>query len=159
MTLRRRRLALAVSQIFLLAMAAVSCTSSTSPSPLNLAGTWSGTIGSGSGGGRAVRVTWVISQSDATVSGPATLSTSPAIGSVSFAGLLAGTLHGPVVSLALTSSPGYVPGFPNCALSGRGTGTASGSSISGTLDVIYTSCEGANVQPPASDQFLFTKQQ
>jgi len=140
------------------ALATASCASSTSPSALDLTGTWSGTIGSGSGGGRAVRVTWTISQTDATVSGPATLSASPAIAAVAFPGLLTGTLHGSEVSLAFTSSLGNVPGTPNCSLSGRGVATIAGNSIAGTFDVIYTACESLNLQPPASDQFLLTKQ-
>src|SRR5262245_30349501 len=144
--------------LFICVLMAAGCSSSTSPSSIDLTGTWSGTIGSGSGGGRAVRVTWSISQTDATVSCPATMSTSPAVDAVKFPGLLAGTLLGPEVSLAFTSSPGNVPGMPNCSLSGRGVATVSGSSMAGTFDVIYTSCENLNLVPPVGDQLLLTKQ-
>jgi hypothetical protein len=155
---RRCRLTFFAAPLCVIALAAAGCASSTSPSAVDLTGTWTGTIGSGSGAGRALRVTWTISQTDATVSGPATLSTSPAVTAVAFPGLLAGTLHGPDVSLAYTSSLGNVPGFPNCSLSGRGVATVSGHSMTGTFDVTYTSCEGLNLLPPTGDQLLLTKQ-
>jgi len=43
-------------------------------------------------------------------------------------------------------------------VSGHGTGAAAGTSISGQLDVFFTSCELLGVQAPTSDQFTLTKQ-
>lgn len=65
--------------VAVLAALAGACGSATGPTTdLILAGTWSGDLGAGSGGGRALRVTWTISQDGTQLSGPVTVSTSPA---------------------------------------------------------------------------------
>jgi len=43
--------------------------------PVDLSGTWFGVIGQGSGGGRALRVTWTATQDGSTASGPASVLT------------------------------------------------------------------------------------
>jgi hypothetical protein len=140
-----------------------ACTSSsTAPSQnpaLDLAGTWSGVVGAGSGGGRALRVTWAANQSGNSVSGPATLVTSPAVTDITFSGTLAGSLTGNRLSLTYMGVPGGVPGSPSCSVSGTGSATTSGSSaISGILDVSFVSCDALGLQPPANDQLTLTRQ-
>jgi hypothetical protein len=147
--------------ISLLAMTIVNCGGSTtapSTSSLNLSGTWSGVVGAGSGGGRALRVTWVASQASSNVSGPATLLTSPPVTDLTFAGTLAGTLTGTQLSLTYTALPGSIAGFATCSVSGRGSAAATSATISGNLDVTFMSCEGLGLQPPSSDQLTLTKQ-
>ena len=126
--------------------------------PLNLTGTWSGVVGAGSGGGRALRVTWTVSQTGGNLSGPVTLLTSPAVTDVSFSGALTGTLTGSRLSLTYMTMPGAVPGSANCSASGIGSATATGSAISGNLDVSFVSCDGLGLQPPANNQLTLTRQ-
>ncbi len=129
-----------------------------SATPTDLSGTWSGVVGSGSGGGRALRVTWSATQTGNTISGPATVTTSPAVSDVTFAGTLSGTLTGTQLSLSYASSAGNSAGAPDCSVSGHGTGSATGTSISGQFDVSFRSCELLGLQAPTSDQLTLTKQ-
>lgn len=147
--------------ISLLTMTLVDCGgSNTAPSAssLKLSGTWSGIVGAGSGGGRALRVSWMASQAGRAVSGPATLLTSPAGTDLTFAGTLAGTLDGTRLSLTYTALPGSIPGFPDCSVTAKGSGEATSSTISGSFDVTFTSCDALSLQPPTLDQFTLTKQ-
>lgn len=129
-----------------------------SATPTDLSGTWSGFIGSGSGGGRAVRVTWSATQTGKTISGPATLTTSPAVTDLTFSGILSGTLTGTQLSLSYVSNTGNVAVAPDCSVSGHGAAAATSASISGQLDVAFTSCGALGLQPPTSDQLTLTKQ-
>jgi hypothetical protein len=133
--------------------------SSTAPSQnLNLTGTWSGVVGSGSGGGRALRVTWTASQSGSRVSGPATLLTSPAVTDLTFSGTMSGSLTGGQLSLMFAAPSGSVPGSATCSVTSTGSAAAGTSTISGTLDVTFVACEGLGLQPPTSDQLTLTRQ-
>jgi hypothetical protein len=125
---------------------------------LNLTGTWSGVVGAGSGGGRALRVTWTASQTSSNLSGPATLLTSPAVTDITLSGTLTGTLTGSQLSLTYVTMPGGVPGSANCSASGTGSAIATSTTISGTLDVSFASCDGLGLQPPANNQLTLTKQ-
>ena len=130
----------------------------TAPSSLDLTGTWSGVVGAGSGGGRALRVTWSATQSGNSVSGPATLLTSPPVTNLSFAGTLSGTVAGAQLSLSYVSSPGGVPGSSTCSLSGNGAAAIGANTMSGNLDVAFMSCDGLGLAPPMSNQLTLTKQ-
>jgi hypothetical protein len=125
---------------------------------MDLTGTWSGVVGSGSGGGRALRVTWSATQTGNLIGGPAAVTTSPAVSDVTFTGTLSGTLSGTQLSLSYVSNTGNIAAAPNCSASGHGTAAATGTSISGQLDVSFTSCDVLGLQAPASDQFTLTKQ-
>jgi hypothetical protein len=129
-----------------------------SATPTDLSGTWYGVVGSGSGGGRALRLTWSATQAGNTISGPAAVTTSPAVSDVIFTGTLSGTLTGMQLSLSYVSNTGNIPVAPDCSASGRGTGAVTGGSIAGQLDVSFTSCDALGLQAPASDQFTLTKQ-
>ena len=123
--------------------------------PIDVSGTWSGVVGAGSGAGRALRLTWTATQTGDTVSGPATLSTSPAVSDLIFSGTLTGAVTGVQLSL---SYAGSLAGVPGCSASARGMAAAAGASISGQLDVTFSSCDTLGLQPPASNQVSLTKQ-
>ena len=125
---------------------------------LNLAGTWSGFVGAGSGGGRALRVTWTASQTGSNLSGPVALVTSPAVTDITFSGTLTGTLTGSQLSLTVMTMPGAVPGSASCSASGTGSASATSTAISGSLDVSFVSCDGLGLQPPANNLLTLTKQ-
>ena len=95
----------------------VSCGgSNTTPSQLNLSGTWSGTLRQpGSQGGSTITVIWVASQVGNSVSGPETVSEPRRS---TYTGTLAGTVTGDQLSLTETVRQGSIPGFPLCSISG-----------------------------------------
>jgi hypothetical protein len=124
---------------------------------LDLTGTWTGVVGSGSGGGRALRVTWTAAQNAGSVSGPATLSTSPALTDIAIPGTLTATLSGSQLSLTFTA-PAGVQRSPTCSVSGAGSAAVANGTISGTLDVAFVACEALGLQPPANDTLSLTKQ-
>jgi len=124
----------------------------------NVSGPWSGVVGAGSGGGRALRVTWSASQSGAgNVSGPATLQTSPAVTDITFSGTLTGSLTDHRLSLTYVAT-GTVPGAANCSAAATGSATLVNNTISGNLDVSFMSCDGLDLQPPSSNLLTLTRQ-
>ena len=151
-----KRMAAGGVVIALLGALAASCSSATGPeTDLILAGTWSGTLGAGSGGGRALRVTWTIAQNGLQLSGPVTVSTSPAVTPITFDGTITGTSSR---SSQLTLSLAARNAASGCAVNGAGTAAGSVLTIDGTLDVTFTSCDGLDVQPPGSNHLTLTKQ-
>jgi len=150
-----RRKAVRGVVIALLGALAASCSSATGPeTDLILAGTWSGTLGAGSGGGRALRVTWTIAQNGLQLSGPVTVSTSPAVTPITFDGTITGTSSR---TSRLTLSLAARKGASGCAVNGTGTAAGSVLAIDGTLDVTFTGCDGLDVQPPASNHMTLAK--
>ena len=141
--------------VSLISILVVSCggTAMTPSPPVNLSGTWSGVVGQGSGGGRALRVTWTATQNGTTASGPASVLTSPPVTDVIFSGTLTGTIAGSQVSFTLSAQP--LPGS-DCSLSATGSAVAATGTLAGSLDVHFTSC-GA-LEPPSNNQILVTKQ-
>ena len=141
--------------VIVISMLVVSCNGAgMMPSPpVDLSGTWSGVIGQGSGGGRALRVTWTATQDGATAAGPAAVLTSPPSTDVIFSGTLTGRISGSQVSLALSAQP--LPGS-ECSLSGTGSGVVASGTIAGSLDVHFTSC--GVLEPPSSNQLALTRQ-
>ena len=121
--------------------------------PVTLSGTWAGVIGQGSGGGRALRVTWTATQDGSTASGPASVLTSPPVTDIIFSGTLSGRISGSQVSLTLSAQP--LPGS-DCSLSGTGSATLATDTIVGSLDIHYTSCGG--LEPPSNSQLVLAKQ-
>src|SRR5262245_35319089 len=137
------------------------CGESIAPTPISahtLTGTWSGVVGSGSGGGRALRVTWTAAQNGSSISGPATLLTSPAVTDITISGTLTASLTGSQLLLTFTAPAGSVQGSATCSMSGVGSGSVVDSAISGTLDVAFVACERLGLQPPVSNVLLLTKQ-
>lgn len=145
-----------------LAVAVTACGAPNGPSdntPLDLAGTWSGVVGAGSGGGRALRVTWTSSQTGSSLSGPVTLLTSPAVTDVTLSGTLTGSLSGNRLSLTYSAKPEGVPQSANCSVSGTGSATATGTTISGSLSVSFVSCDSLGLEGPANTDLTLTKEQ
>jgi hypothetical protein len=122
--------------------------------PVNLTGTWSGVIGQGSGGGRALRVTWTATQTGTTATGPVSVLTSPPVTDVTFSGAMTGTISGTQVSLTLSGQPLAASA---CSLTGSGTASAASGNLAGSLDVHFSSSCGA-LEPPANDGFALAKQ-
>jgi hypothetical protein len=145
-----------VAAIVTLAVVAGCGSSPSSPShpSVDLTGTWSGTLGQGSEGGRALRVTWVATQTGSDVTGAASVLTSPPTTDVLFSGTLAGSVSGGTVSLTLSAHPQQ--GTPDCNLSGSGSAIAAAGTVSGSLQVMFASC-GA-LEPPANSQLTLTRQ-
>jgi len=144
-----------------LAMAMAACWAPNEPSgntSLDLAGSWSGVVGARSGGGRALRVAWTSSQTGSNLSGPVTLLTSPAVTDVTFSGMLTGSVSGNRLSLTYSAKPEDLPGSPNCSVSGTGSATATGNTISGSLSVSFVSCDGLGFEGPSNTQLTLTKQ-
>ena len=141
--------------VSLLSVLVASCagTAMTPSPPVNLSGTWSGVIGQGSGGGRALRVTWTATQDGSTASGPASVLTSPPVTDIMFSGILTGRISGNQVSLTLSAQP--LSGS-DCSLSGTGSAAVATGSLAGSLDVHFTSC--GVLQPPSNNQLVLTKQ-
>ena len=128
------------------------------PAPLNLAGTWSGTMRQpGSQGGSTITVVWVVTQTGSRVSIAETVSEPRRS---TYNGSLSGTLAGDQLSLTETVPQGNIPGFAQCSISGSGTLSASRTSISGTITAAFSSCETFNFfsNPNAViEQFALTK--
>jgi len=141
--------------ISLISVVVASCGGAgTMPSPpVNLSGTWSGVIGQGSGGGRALRVTWTATQDGNTASGPASVLTSPPVTDVIFSGILIGAISGSQVSFTLSAQP--LPGS-DCSLNGTGSAAVATGTLAGSLNVHFMSC-GA-LEAPSNNQFVLAKQ-
>ena len=141
--------------VTVLSLLVASCgAGAVTPSPsANVAGAWSGVIGQGSGGGRALRLTWTATQDGLTATGPAAVITSPPVTDVIFSGILTGRIAGSDVALTLSAQP--LPGS-ECVLTGTGSATLGTGTLTGTLDVHFTGC-GA-LEPPANDHIVLTRQ-
>jgi hypothetical protein len=136
-----------------------SANTALSPTPaVDLSGTWSGAVGAGSGGGTALRITWMANEAGATVSGTATLSTSPAVTDIKFVGSLTGTLTGSHISLMYAAAAEGVPATSGCSVAGGGSAVVSDATMSGNLSVTFSSCDALGLRPPAGNQFTLTKQ-
>lgn len=129
---------------------------STSPA-MDATGTWTGTLGA-PGSGSALRMTWIASQSGNLAAGPMTL-VKPAP-NIPATGPLTGVVSGGQLLLTYNVPAGSVAGFASCSILGSGSGTLSGSTLTGVLELTFTSCGGASsgLEPPASSQFTLTKQ-
>jgi hypothetical protein len=138
--------------LLLLCFAGVAC--ETSPSSVNLTGTWSGQVGVPMSGS-ALRVTWVATHAGTAVTGPGTI-VKPAV-NVPATGTLSGTLTNSQLALAYLAPPGNVPGFPACEVSGTGTATVDGDTITGTLVLNFTACADSGLEPTGSDQLALSR--
>lgn len=135
-------------------MTACGGSASTPSAPLNLTGSWSGMVGQ-SQSGSALRLTWVATQTNTTVSGPATLVKPSA--NVPATGTMTGTLTGSQLTLTYQVPAGSVPVYLSCTVSGSGTAAATAQSIAGTLQLGFTNCLGSGLEATESPQFALTK--
>lgn len=139
------------------AVLSATCGQSTpAPSPtLNVAGTWSGTVGLPMSG-TALRLTWVATQAGTFVTGPATLIKPGA--NVPGAGTLNATLSGNRLTLTYVLGAGTVLGFDNCTISGSGSATVTDTTMTGDLSLTFASCSGSGLEPTGSPQLALNQQ-
>jgi hypothetical protein len=141
---------------------AIGCGGSpAAPTPeveFDLSGRWTGTVGAGSGGGRALRVVWTATQTGHSITGAATLTTSPAVTDITIPGTLSGTVAPSGIILTFTAPRGSVPGSSTCTVSGLGSAVTASATIVGRLPVAFSFCDDLNLQPPSSDQLALSKQ-
>lgn len=129
--------------------------SSPAPTPrLDLTGTWSGVFGP-PGSGTALRMTWVATHTGNIVSGVATL-VKPGVG-VQARGALTGTLAGDRMPLSYFVPTDSIPGFARCSIAGLGDTTATATSVSGQLRLMFDSCAGSGLEAPASNDLMLTR--
>jgi hypothetical protein len=112
----------------------------TTPTPqsTNVAGTWAGQV---TALGAAARMTWTLSQTGTSVSGPVLLSLSS--GLVLMNGFLTGSVSGTTLTYVISVAPGGIPLQPACA--GQITGTmavtsAAVSTMTGTPTISSSTC-------------------
>ncbi len=112
----------------------------TTPTPqtTNVAGTWAGQV---SALGNAARMTWTLSQTGTSASGPVLLSLSS--GLVVMNGFLTGSVSGTTLTYVISVAPGGIPLQPSCA--GQITGTmavtsAAVSTMTGTPTISSSTC-------------------
>jgi hypothetical protein len=144
--------------IVLAALCTIRCGGgySSSPAPtIVMSGTWSGIVGQAMSGA-ALRLTWQVMQTGGAVTGSASL-VKPAV-NVPANATLTGTLNGNQLALTFSAPAGSVQGFSSCAISGSGSATATNSTVTGTLDLTFTSCAGTGLEPTGNSQLSLTKQ-
>ena len=127
------------------ALACAGCGDSMSPlepTP-DIVGAWTGQIGSPMSGA-ALRLSWTASQTGRTASGPARF-VKPMVGT-ELPGTMTGTINGNQVALVFAAAPGGVPTVPDCAASGRGTGTITRTFISGRFTLTATGCDSIGIE-------------
>jgi hypothetical protein len=126
--------------VFLASAAACSDNSSspttpTTPAPLNITGTWVGTVSFEDITGR---MTWRLTQSGSNVTGPVTLAMTT--GTVLLNGSLTGTLTGSSLDYTVAVGAGGIPTQPSCAGQLKGTMTATPTTLNGPVGLTSTNC-------------------
>jgi hypothetical protein len=140
--------------VALLAAAACIQTSPNRPTPppATLAGTW---VGDFPVQGQTARMTWTLTQTNASVSGPALIGLPN--GLVLANGVVTGTFAAPTLTFMITIGLGAVPAQPNCSGQLAGTATASLAAVS-TLTGNYSATSSNCTTPFSSGTFILTKQ-
>jgi hypothetical protein len=122
--------------------------------PLALTGTWSGQLGQ-PGSTSALRLTWEATHTGSVVAGVAAL-VKPAF-NVQARGTMTGTLTGDRLVISYAVPPDSIQGFSRCEIAGIGNATATSSTISGTIALMFTSCAGTGLEPPGSNELRLTR--
>jgi hypothetical protein len=137
---------------------AAACTSSgststspTVPSGPNLTGTWTTSVAFSDVSGR---MTWALTQSGTTVSGPVTVAVSSGI--VLLNGSLSGTVTNTSMAYTITVPAGGLPLQPTCSgqLQGTMTITSPPTSMNGPMNLTQSSC----TSPITTQSITMTKQ-
>jgi len=138
--------ALVILTVAVLLTAAIACnddspsnpTPTPTPTGTNVAGTWTGSI---TVAGQTARMTWTLSQSNTTVTGPAVINL--ATGTVLLNGSLNGTMTGNTLAFTISVAPGGIPTQPTCVGQMTGTMTATigaTSTLTGPMTVSSSTC-------------------
>lgn len=117
-----------------------------------VAGTWVGTVFLL---GQNTTMTWQLTQSDQSASGPVTVA--QATGTVLLNGSLSGTVAGSTLTYVITVGAGAIPSLPNCSGQLSGTTTiyaGATTTMNGTFTVASSTCPATF--PDAA--FTLTKQ-
>ena len=122
-------------------------TAPSSPTPLNLTGTFSGEASDSFGPG--LQFTWRLEQSGTVVSGTSIATWSLGRGT----GTVSGTLSGTTLTFTVTFPRGGISSSPNCSSTANGTAAVTSTTIRGTYSGV-NSCYG----PYTDGQFTLTKQ-
>ena len=157
---------LGVAVLTLAACSSEGGSTPTTPTTLNLAGTWAGTMPESAADPDPDRLSWTATQSGANLSGTAvlTMMASTPGGAPKFAtGTMTGVLAGTQLSLTFTLPAGSLvaAGAPaGCSLTGTLTSTPTETSITGTKTRTFSAaCLGVVVSSPTDTaQLLLTKQ-
>jgi hypothetical protein len=148
-----RRLRSAVVAVALLAAAACVQSSPNRPTPpATLTGTWAGDFPVQ---GQSARMTWTLTQTNASVTGPALIGLPNGV--VLANGVVTGTFADPTLTFIITIGPGAVPAQPTCSGQLAGTATASFAAVS-TLTGSYTATSSSCATPFSSGTFTLTQQ-
>jgi len=110
----------------------------TTPQPLDLSGTWRGDI---TVSGASARMTWTLTQSSGSVSGPVLVALPDGI--VLLNGSLTGTIAGSTLTYTIAVAAGGIPAQPQCTGQLGGTMTATiglPSALAGTYAVRSSTC-------------------
>jgi hypothetical protein len=150
-----RRISAVVAVVILLSSLSACGNSPTAPpAPVDLTGTWSGQVGP-PGSGSALRLTWAATQTGNVVSGIATL-IKPAAG-VQARGAMTGIFIADRLTLTYSVPPDSIQGFTTCEIAGVGNVTAATNKMTGTLGLMFRSCDGTGLEPPASNELTLTR--
>jgi hypothetical protein len=105
--------------------------------------------------GQTLRMTWTLTQTNASVTGPALVGLPN--GMVLANGVVTGTFADPTLTFIITIGPGAVPAQPTCSGQLAGTATASFAAVS-TLTGNYTATSSSCTTPFSSGTFTLTRQ-
>ncbi len=123
-----------------------------SPTVLNVAGTWNGSL---SVQGVQAQMTWLLAQTNSTVTGSALVGLPT--GTVLMNGTLNGTVTGAVLTYTIAVGAGGIPSQPGCTGQLGGTanlvGTSPVSAMNGNYTVVTSSC----AIPFTSGSFTMTR--
>src|SRR5207253_1387653 len=110
----------------------------TQPAPLNVAGTWSGSLVIE---GTTARMTWTLTQSGASVTGPVLVALPS--GTVLANAALSGTVTTSTLTYTIAVPPGGIPAQPSCSGQAGGSATATiavSSTLAGSYALISATC-------------------
>jgi hypothetical protein len=137
-------------------LAAVGCAqssvSSPTPPPVTLTGAWTGPF---SAQGQTAQMTWTLTQTNLSVSGPALIILPD--GLVLANGVVGGSFADPTLTFTVTIGPNAIPTQPTCT--GQLTGTAvSTFAAAATLTASYAVASNSCTIPFTGGTFTLTRQ-
>ena len=142
--------------VLVLALAGAACSKATSPATptptaTSVDGKWTGDL---SVLGTLARMTWTLTQTDTTVTGPVLVQLPT--GTVLLNGTLSGTLSGSTLVYTIAVSPGGIPFEPACTgqlAGGVAVSISTASTLTGSYNVVSSTCS----TPFSSGNFTLTK--
>jgi hypothetical protein len=72
-------------------------------------------------------------------------------------GVMTGIIEGERLILTYAVPSDSIQGFSRCEIAGIGNATATNTSMTGTLPLMFTSCAGTGLEPPGSNELRLTK--